>query len=57
MTAADSSITAPSTHPALTDPAMPPELVSTIFDPTGLGADPQVSTTVAMANGSPSWRH
>jgi len=54
ITIADSSITAPSTHPALTEPAIPPDWVVTIFDPTGLGAEPQVSTTVVMANFSSS---
>ena len=52
ITSIDSSITAPSTHPALTEPAMPPSFVATILEPTGRGAEPQVSTTVVIAN---SW--
>ena len=52
-----SSNTAPSMQPLDTEPAILPERVTTIFEPSGLGLEPQVSITVAMATSSPSRVH
>jgi len=49
-------MTAFSTHPALTDPAMPPLKVTASLEPTCLGDEPQVSMTVARPIRSPCWR-
>jgi len=51
-----SRMTAFSTHPALTDPAMPPLKVTASLEPTGRGDEPQVSRTVARPIRSPCWR-
>src|SRR2546421_26417 len=44
-------------HPFDTDPAIFPERVTSIFEPSGLGLEPHVSTTVATAISSPSRVH
>src|SRR6266851_4950607 len=49
-----SSNTAPSMQPFDTEPAILPDLVTTIFEPRGRGLEPQVSTTVASATCSPA---
>ena len=41
-------------QPLETDPAIRPELETTIFEPSGRGLEPQVSTTVASATRSPA---
>src|SRR5947209_18292120 len=52
-----SSNTAPSMHPFDTEPAILPDLVTAIFEPSGRGLDPHVSTTVASAISSPASVH
>ena len=52
-----SSKTAPSMQPLETEPAILPDRVTTIFDPSGRGLEPHVSTTVASAISSPSRVH
>src|SRR5438309_2222133 len=52
-----SSNTAPSMHPFDTEPAILPDLVTAIFEPSGRGLDPHVSTTVASAISSPASLH
>src|SRR5260370_1185953 len=49
-----SSNTAPSMHPLDTEPAILPERVISILEPSGRGLEPHVSTTVATAPSSPS---
>jgi hypothetical protein len=50
-------MTTPSTHPALTEPAMSPRNVVINLAPTGRGEDPHVLMTVAMPICWPCWRH
>src|SRR5678815_2692605 len=57
ITSIASVTTAPSTQPPDTDPRKLPSLSMTRFEPTGRGADPHVSTTVASATSRPSLRH
>src|SRR5215470_14679279 len=57
ITSIASVTTAPSTQPPDTDPRKLPSLSMTRFEPTGRGADPQVSTTVASATSRPPLRH
>src|SRR2546430_10670782 len=52
-----SSKTAPSMHPLETEPAILPERVTSILEPSGRGLEPHVSTTVATAISSPSRVH
>src|SRR5581483_4337825 len=52
-----SSNTAPSMQPLETEPAIFPDRVTTIFEPSGRGLEPHVSTTVASAISSPSLVH
>src|SRR5439155_15423890 len=52
-----SSYTAPSMQPLETEPAILPDRVTSIFEPSGLELEPQVSITVAMAISSPSRVH
>src|SRR6185503_18085222 len=54
ITSSASVTTAPSTQPPDTEPAKLPSLSTTSWLPTGCGADPQVSMTVAMATLRPS---
>ena len=49
MTSSASVTTAPSTQPPDTEPRKLPSSSMTRFEPTGRGAEPQVSTTVASA--------
>src|SRR5271166_447728 len=56
ITSAASSTTAPSTQPPDTEPRKLPSPSITRCDPTGRGAEPQVSTTVASATSRPSSR-
>src|SRR5258706_5888468 len=42
-------------QPLDTEPAILPDLVTTIFEPRGRGLEPQVSTTVASATCSPAF--
>src|SRR5271157_4093649 len=57
ITSAASSTTAPSTQPPETEPRKFPSPSMTRWEPTGLGAEPQVSTTVAIATLRPASRH
>src|SRR5579884_2044818 len=50
------SNTAPSMQPLDTEPAIRPELLTSILEPSGLGLEPHVSTTVARATRSPPAR-
>ena len=52
-----SSTTAPSTQPPETEPRKRPSASIARCEPTGRGAEPQVSTTVATATPRPSRRH
>src|SRR6187200_1343054 len=54
ITSIASVTTAPSTQPPDTEPRKLPSPSITRFDPTGRGAEPQVSTTVASATLRPS---
>src|SRR5476649_2202294 len=56
MTSMASVTTAPSTQPPDTEPRKFPSLSITRLEPTGRGAEPQVSTTVASATPRPSLR-
>src|SRR5581483_2095287 len=56
ITSRASSTTAPSTQPPETDPSKLPSPSTTRWLPTGRGAEPQVSTTVAMATPRPAFR-
>src|SRR6516225_2455741 len=56
ITSAASSTTAPSTQPPDTEPRKFPSPSMTRWEPTGRGADPQVSTTVAIATSRPASR-
>src|SRR3979490_532813 len=53
ITSSASVTTAPSTQPPETDPRKLPSSSITRFEPTGRGAEPQVSTTVASATPRP----
>src|SRR5487761_202055 len=44
-------------QPLETEPAILPERVTTIFEPSGRGLEPHVSTTVARAMSSPACVH
>src|SRR5262245_41460751 len=57
ITSSASVTTAPSTQPPDTEPRKLPWSSITRFEPTGRGAEPQVSTTVASATPRPAWRH
>ena len=57
ITSAASSTTAPSTQPPETEPRKAPSPSMTRCEPTGRGAEPQVSTTVAIATSRPDSRH
>src|SRR5262245_59257375 len=57
ITSTASVTTAPSTQPPETEPRKLPSLSITRLEPTGLGAEPQVSTTVASATPRPDFRH
>src|SRR5579883_2351349 len=56
ITSMASVTTAPSTQPPDTEPRKLPSLSITRLEPTGRGADPHVSTTVASATSRPSRR-
>src|SRR5712692_4583860 len=56
ITSMASVTTAPSTQPPDTEPRKLPSLSMTRLEPTGRGAEPQVSTTVASATPRPSRR-
>src|SRR5271165_5918761 len=56
ITSSASVTTAPSTQPPDTEPRKLPSLSMTRLEPTGRGAEPQVSTTVASATPRPSRR-
>src|SRR6202041_102041 len=56
ITSSASVTTAPSTQPPDTEPRKLPSSSMTRFDPTGRGAEPQVSTTVASATDRPFLR-
>src|SRR4029077_27840 len=56
ITSSASVTTAPSTQPPETDPRKFPSPSIMRFEPTGRGAEPQVSTTVASATSRPSLR-
>src|SRR5262245_61256817 len=56
MTSRASVTTAPSTQPPDTEPRKLPSWSMTRLDPTGRGAEPQVSTTVASATPRPCRR-
>src|SRR5215510_4164328 len=56
ITSSASVTTAPSTQPPETDPRKLPSSSITRFEPTGRGAEPQVSTTVASATPLPALR-
>src|SRR5258706_1463624 len=56
ITSMASVTTAPSTQPPDTEPRKLPSLSMTRLDPTGRGAEPHVSTTVASATSRPSRR-
>src|SRR5437879_3393556 len=56
MPSSASVTTAPSTQPPDTEPRKLPSWSMTRFEPTGRGADPQVSTTVASATPRPALR-
>src|SRR6056297_2039452 len=55
ITSSASAMTAPSTQPPETEPRKLPSASITRCEPTGRGAEPQVSTTVASATPRPSW--
>ena len=57
MTSSASSTTAPSTQPPETEPRKCPSSSIARCEPTGRGAEPQVSTTVAIATGNPAAFH
>src|SRR5665213_2872407 len=57
ITSMASVTTAPATQPPETEPRKLPSPSITKFEPTGRGAEPQVSTTVASATSRPSLRH
>src|ERR1051325_3869426 len=57
ITSMASVTTAPSTQPPDTEPRKLPSLSITRLEPTGRGAEPQVSTTVASATSRPALRH
>src|SRR5690606_3017178 len=57
ITSDASATTAPSTQPPETEPSKLPSASMTRWLPTGRGAEPQVSTTVAMATERPSSSH
>src|SRR6187399_256238 len=57
ITSIASPTTAPSTQPPDTDPSKLPSPSTTRWLPTGRGAEPQVSTTVASATSRPALRH
>src|SRR5580693_2430589 len=56
ITSSASVTTAPSTQPPDTEPRKLPSSSITRFEPTGRGAEPQVSTTVASATERPFLR-
>src|SRR5258708_8601489 len=56
ITSMASVTTAPSTQPPDTEPRKLPSLSMTRLDPTGRGAEPHVSTTVASGTSGPSRR-
>src|ERR1700680_815769 len=56
ITSSASVTTAPSTHPPDTEPRKLPSSSMTRLEPTGRGAEPQVSTTVASATALPFLR-
>src|SRR5580658_1417315 len=56
ITSRASVTTAPSTQPPETEPRKLPSSSITRFEPTGRGAEPQVSTTVASATERPALR-
>src|SRR5690348_14441639 len=56
ITSMASVTTAPSTQPPDTEPKKLPSLSITRLEPTGRGAEPQVSTTVASATSRPALR-
>src|SRR6516162_2134240 len=56
ITSSASVTTAPSTQPPDTEPRKLPSPSMTRFEPTGRGAEPQVSTTVASATSRPALR-
>src|SRR5215211_6392841 len=56
ITSMASVTTAPSTQPPETEPRKLPSLSITRLEPTGRGAEPQVSTTVASATPRPAFR-
>src|SRR5581483_4208723 len=56
ITSIASVTTAPSTQPPDTEPRKLPSSSITRFEPTGRGAEPQVSTTVASATPRPALR-
>src|SRR4051794_22046130 len=56
ITSSASVTTAPSTQPPDTEPRKLPSSSITRFEPTGRGAEPQVSTTVASATPRPALR-
>src|SRR5262250_2233975 len=56
ITSMASVTTAPSTQPPETEPRKLPSSSITRFEPTGRGAEPQVSTTVASATPFPALR-
>src|SRR3954469_18170896 len=55
ITSMASVTTAPSTQPPDTEPRKLPSSSITRLEPTGLGAEPQVSTTVASATPLPAF--
>src|ERR1700677_4770909 len=57
ITSSASSTTAPSTQPPETEPRKCPSSSIAKCEPTGRGAEPQVSTTVAIATRRPASRH
>src|SRR5215469_8570545 len=57
ITSSASVTTAPSTQPPDTEPRKFPSPSMTKFEPTGRGAEPQVSTTVASATSRPFLHH
>src|SRR5688500_8391402 len=57
ITSSASVTTAPSTQPPETEPRKFPWSSITRLEPTGRGAEPQVSTTVASATPRPAFRH
>src|SRR5262245_41718037 len=55
ITSSASVTTAPSTQPPETEPRNVPSSLMTRLEPAGLGAEPQVSTTVASATPCPAF--